>query len=544
MNSLLLWSVARLAPVWARLGADPRALRIILETKLKVGDRTLKMPGRTQDKPTDFSGLIYFFLFLFGILLAVVYTASDDPATGIGLIFTATSIYLAFMLVLEMADSLFDRRDLTLLYSRPVTGATLSLSRGLYIFLFASKFVVPLLLPATFAVAYRQVWMLPVYLALAVILTVTVVGLTLGVYLTLLRRMPPDNLQRNLQYAQIVFTTLIILIYQLPNLLNLSGGGSWLFELHLPGTAWGFAGPGLWLAGLWDSLVHPGARPLSILQGLLGIGVAGWSVRFFVRQGSDYGAQMMNMQIGGSAAAVPETTAHGPGRLAAYRDALASWFTRPGPERGSFRFNWAMMGRDFGFKQQVYPLLILLVVGAVVLTVRILRTPGAAALGAGTILTVLYVFSFFMVTPLLAARQTDSFRAAWVWYTNPVGGPNRLLYGQLIAALGQIFLPAALLIFTAMLLWEGISIVDDLALNGAVTLIVAVVFQLSQRSLPFSVEKKSGNFSAFGPMVLAGLMGATTGILHYGLTFLPYGVVTGAVLMWIVCLASFRVLRR
>ena len=544
MNSLLLWSVGRLGPVWRKLGADPRALRIILETKLKVGDRTLKMPGRTHEKATDFSWLIYCFLFIFGFLLAIVYMASDDPATGIGLVFTATSIYLAFMLVLEMADSLFDRRDFTLLYSRPVTDATLSLSRGLYIFLFASKFAVPLLFPVAAAVAYRQPWLLPVYFLLPVVLTVTVVSLTLGIYLNLLRRMPPENLQRNLQYAQIVFTTVIIVLYQLPNLMNLSGGGNWLFELQLPGTAWGFAGPGLWLAGLWDTLAHPGVRPLSIVQAALGIGVAAWSVFFFVRQSRNYGAQMMNMQIGGSGGATPEAAETAPSRLDGYRDVLARWLTRPGPERGSFRFNWAMMGRDFGYKQQVYPLLILMVVGAVVLTVRILRTPGGASLGAGTILTALYVFSFFMVTPLLAARQTDSFRAAWVWYTNPVGGPNRLLYGQLIAALGQIFLPAVLLIFTAMLLWEGISIVDDLALNGAVTLIVAVVFQLSLRSLPFSVEKKSGNFSAFGPMVLAGLMGATTGILHYGLTFLPYGVVTGAVLMWIVCLASFRVLRR
>ena len=543
MNSLLLWSVGRLGSLWRGLGADPRALRLILETKLKVGDRSLKMPGRTQEKATDFSVLIYFFLFLFGCLLAFVYLGSTDPATGIGLGLTAIGIYVAFMLVIEMADTLFDRRDLSLLYSRPVNDATLSLSRGLYILLFASKFVLPLSVPVALAVVYRQPLFFPLYLLIVLLLTITVVGLTMGVYLTMLRRMPPENLRRNLNYAQIGFTTIIIALYQLPNLLNLTGSGGWLLERQLAGSGWGFLGPGFWLAGLWDTVSHPLARPMSLAQAVLGVGVAAWSVGFFVRQGRNYGAQMMAMHIQGSGGATPKEESVTASRFDVYRDFLARWFTRPGPERGSFRFNWAMMGRDFSYKQQVYPLFILMVVGAVVLVVRILRTPQPVDLGSGFTIIALYVFGFFLLTPLLAARQSDNFRAGWVLHTNPLRSRKPILYGQLVAVLGQVYAVAGALVYGFVLVFAGLDMLDDVALSAAATLIIATTFQLSEQTLPFSAEKKSGSFSAFGPMLLAGVLGGISGLMHYGLTFIPYGVLAGNVFVWIVCLATCKALR-
>ena len=544
MNRLLLWSVACLAPVWQGLGADPRALRLILASKMKIGDRSLKVLGQAQGKSSDYAILMYCFLFLIGIFLVFLYLAVDDKPTAIGMIFTFVSVYLAFMLVTEMTDTLFDSRDLTLLYSRPVSDATLSLSRGLYVLLFAGKFVLPLTVPLGLGLLYLAPLMVPVYALLCLLLTVIVVSMTLGLYLTLLRRMAPDRLRRVLGYLQVGLTTLFILVYQLPNLINLTDSGDGIFDLRIVGTFWGFCWPGFWLGGVWDSLTHFGVRPLSIVQGLLGIGGAAVGVRYFVSQGSNYGAQLMGVRIAGSEPVEDQRNPEvPPGRFARYRAWWGRLTTRTGPERGSYRFNAALMTRDFHYKQQVYPGLIIPLLVGVGFAGRKLFV-GAEALGQGAVITSLYIFALMIVSPLVSARLSENFRAAWVWQTNPVESLNRILYGQLMAVTGLFFVPAGLLVYLCVWIVAGAGVFDDILLSLAVILLASVLFQYTERSFPFSREKRDGGFQAIGPMFLILFLGSLAGLAHFGLTYLPYGVALGTVVAWAICLLALRGLRR
>ncbi|PPK87808.1 hypothetical protein CLV84_0761 [Neolewinella xylanilytica] len=544
MNRLLLWSVARLAPVWQRLGADPRALRLILASKMKIGDRSLKMMGQTRGKSSDYTILIYCLLFIFGSILVFLYLAIDDKATAVGMIFTFISVYLGFMLVTEMTDTLFDTRDLTLLYSRPVTDATLSLSRGLYVYLFASKFVLPLTIPLGLALLYLAPLLVPVYALLCVLLTVIVVSMTLGLYLTLLRRMSPDRLRRVMGYLQVVLTTLFIVLYQLPNLINLTDSGDGVFDLRIVGTAWGFCWPGFWLGGVWDSVTYFGARPLSLVQGLLGIGAAAVGVRYYVSQGSNYGSQLMGVRIAGSEPAddSPEKNLT-PVFFARYRNWWGRLTTRTGPERGSYRFNAALMTRDFNYKQQVYPgLLIPLLIAVGFAGQRLVA--GGDPLGPGGVITSLYIFAILIVSPLVSARLSENFRAGWVWQTNPVERLNPILYGQLMAVVGLFFVPVGLVVYVCVGIVAGAGVFDDILLSLAAILLASILFQYTERSLPFSQEKNAGGFQAIGPMFLILFLGSLAGLAHYGLTFIPYGVALGTVVAWVVCLLALRGLRR
>ena len=218
MNRLLLWSVARLAPVWQRLGADPRALRLILPSKMKIGDRSLKVMGQTQGKASNYAILIYLFLLLFGGFFLILYIASDDKATGIGLIFTFISVYLGFMLVTEMSETLFDTRDLTLLYSRPVSDATLSLSRGLYIYLFASKFVLPLTVPLVESYGMDLIWFGVVVIKLLEIGLITPpVGLNVFVIANVVgREAPIDRIFAGIARFLSVDVIVLVLIMAFP----------------------------------------------------------------------------------------------------------------------------------------------------------------------------------------------------------------------------------------------------------------------------------------------------------------------------------------
>ena len=543
---MFLWLTGRLAPLWLRLGADPRALRLILDAKLKMGDRSLQVMGMEQSNSRDYSGIMYFFLFLFGCLFIALYLAFEDQPTAVGLIFTFVSVYLGFMLVTEMSEHLFDLRDLTILYSRPITDATLSLSRGLLILTFTAKFALPLLLPLGLVLLFLSPLLAVLYFFLSILIVAMTVSFTLGLYLSLLRRVPTHRLRRALGYLQIGLSTFFVVGYQLPNLLNLSsGGGGEIWDLHIAGTWWGFVWPGFWLGGIWD-LVTTGGNLLSLSQALLALFATAASVAYYLRQSGDYGSQLMGMRLAGSA---PETSSdrekRQPGReyLADFRNGFGRLFTRTGAERAGYHFTWAIMGRDLKFKQQVYPTLLIPVFLAVALVARRLFFGGAVASDSGFVITGLYIFALLLILPLSAGRMSDNFRAAWVLRTNPVANRNVILYGQLMAVIGQLFLPLGLFIYLCVLVVTGPESLDDILLSAAVVLLSAVVFQLTERTLPFSHEKQAGDYNAFGPMIIVTILAGVAGLVHYGLTFLPYGVPAAAAVAWVVCLLSFRTLR-
>ncbi len=547
MNSLFLSLTGVLAPLWRRLGADPRALQLILDAKLKIGERTMNVMGKPQQKAGDYAWLMYFVMSLFGVILAAVYFLLDDKGTAVGVVYLITSVYLGFLLVTEMSENMFDLRDLTIILSRPVSDTTFSLSRALHILVFAAKFALLMLVPLGVALLFlASVWLALLYTFLSVLLVIITVTMTLGLYLTLLRRVPTARLRQVLSYFQIGLSILFFVGYQIPNFLNIMDIE--VGQFTLVGTWWGFLWPALWLGGLWDVAVSGFGNSLSIAQGMLGVLAAAGGVWYYLNQSEGYGEHLMALHLSGSEPEV-ETRVVGTAPERRWSTAFRDWFsrrvTRPGVERASFAFNWSMMLRDLKFRQQVYPGLVLLPVAALFFVLRhfLESDNGSAPFSQTIILSVLYFFALLTVSPLAGARTSDAFRAAWVMQTTPLRETGALFYGQLMAVIGQFFLPIGLIVYLALLIVAGPGTLDDILLSAAVVLMASALFQLTERTLPFSLERAPGNFHAIGPMMLVVILSSLAGLAHWALTFLPYGVLGAAVVAWIVCWLTLRELR-
>ena len=547
MNRLFLWLTGVLAPLWRRLGADPRALQLILDAKLKIGERTLNVMGQSQQKAGGYAWLMYFVMGLFGCILTAIYFLLDDKGTAVGLVYLITSVYVGFLLVMEMSENMFDLRDLTLILSRPVSDTTFSLSRALHILVFATKFSLLLLVPLGVALLFfASVWLALLYTFLSVLLVIITVTMTLGLYLTLLRRVPTARLRQVLSYFQIGLSILFFVGYQIPNLMNLMDIE--VGQFSLVGAWWGFLWPALWLGGVWDVVVYGFGNTLSIVQGGLGLLAAAGGVWYYVSQSEGYGEHLLALQLAGSASepearedqVAPERRWSG-----AYRDRFSRWFTRPGVERASFAFNWAVMLRDLKFRQEVYPGLVLLPVAALFfIASKFWGSNGReVALSNVAVFSILYFFALLLVAPLAGARTSDAFRASWVLQTTPLRETGALFYGQLMAVIGQFFVPIALILYLVLLAVSGPVILDDILLSAAVVVTAAALFQLTERTLPFSLERSPGNFHAIGPMMLVVILSSLSALAHWALTFVPYGVTGAAAVGWILCWLTLRELR-
>ncbi|MEL7161615.1 MAG: hypothetical protein AAFN92_12725 [Bacteroidota bacterium] len=540
MNKLLIWLVGLAGPFWRQLGADPRATGLILRAKLLMDDRGGSVMGRQKtSQKKGMEWLLYGMLTLFGALLIILPIFIEDTPTAIGLVYCAWMVYIGLMLITEMSENLFDQRDLYVLLSRPINSVTLSLARILHIAAFSAKFALCLGVPTGIYLAVAEgIPALLVYGLLGVLaVAITMTG-TLVFYLILLRRVPPERLKKFVGYFQMVATGFFFFAYQIPNLFG--GEFEMLGGVQLVDAPWGFAFPGLWLGGLYKTLLLQGPGALALVQGLLGLTAAtvgGW---FYVRQSRGYVNNLLALREVGSGGA-PEVNQ--PATVGEKGFSFREWFalrlTRPNLERASFRFHWNMMTRSMGFKQRTLPSLVYLPILLLIIIFRDAFREGDYTFGTGTVIVLLYFIAWIVVIPLTQAKISEQYKASWIFLAtaNPV--PGRVHYGQLLAVLCMFFVPTALVIYPLVLLVWGGGLLADIFLSAGGVALVTLVYHFLDKDLPFGRAKEDAKFSNFGPFLLLGILASGLGGLHYLISDWRWVVLGGGVGAWLIVLAWF-----
>lgn len=535
MNRVLLWLVGLANPLWRKFGADPKALGLILATKLKMDDRGGYVMGQQQKPKSGMEYLIFFFMFLFGGFTIYFFVALDHDATATGLLFSFWMVYIGLLLITELSETLFDARDLYVLLSRPITDVTLSLSRILHIGVFTTKFALCFGVPvAIYLLFWQGIWPLLVFCVLAFITVVMTMTGTLVLYLIMLRRVRAQKLKKVIGYFQMVATGFFFILYQLPQLMDsMDSVGS----LQLSGTWAGFLFPGFWLGGWWSVLVEGGATNLSWLQGILAVLAAGFGAWFYVNQSANYGEKLLELRMAGSAEEDHTPTSKATtDRRPWYRDWIAHRFTQMGIERASFRFTWKVMLRDMSFKQRTYPAMVFLPVllGIIFFKEAFAESEDSFTLGAPQILIALYMTSIVIITPLGQAKISESYRASWIFMATPNAEPGAFAYGHLLAILGMFFVPTMVVVSGSVLIFGGLEFLPDIILAIGANLLFAFIYHSIDKNLPFSQDKQSGGFETFGPFIVVSLVATFIGFAHYGLRMLPYGVGVwaGAIICW------------
>lgn len=541
MNKLFVWLVSRFNFLWSRLGADPRALALILLVKLKMDDRVGYVMGRQQARKTDMQYLIFGIAFLLGGIFVLPLIFMEHQATALGLIFSVWILYISFLLITEMSESLFDTRDLYILLSRPLNGVTLSLARMLHIGVFTGKFALCLgFIPGCYILFWIGPWAFIVYFILSLLAVILTMTSTLVVYLIILRNVAPEKVRNVIGYFQIVATVFFFALYQAPNLLNSSGNELDLnFGLiRIVGEEWGFIFSGFWIAALWSLLVEGGANLLTYLQAGLGIAAAVAGLIFYVRRSSHYGENMLSMHHAGSQDAAELDRPDNQPVNHPLRNHWARLFTQPNLERASFNFHWNVMLRDVFFKQRVYPGMVILPIVVFTMLFQLRFITGNAQegmtleTGSLQLILVLYLFSVVSIIPLVQTRISDKFKASWIFDATPSQNNGALRYGQILSVWCMFYLPMAVILYPILLFFWGITFVPDVVISIGATLILTMIYQGSERSLPFSNDKETGGFNNVGPMFMIFILAPIFGVGHYFLAKIPYLIYAGIIVVW------------
>lgn len=554
MNKLFVSLVRRLGAVWKSLGADPTAVALILDAKLKMNDRGGYVLGQRQAPQSGMEYLVFFVMFLFGGMTIGLYFLFDRPADATGLIFTAWIIYIGLLLVTELSNNLFDTRDLYILLTRPITDATFSLARTLHIATFTAKFALCLGSPVlVFVSIYYGPWAGISFLVAAICTVIITMVLTLGAYLLLIRYVPSHKVRRYVGYIQIFLTSFFFILYQLPNLLNTIDFGDKFVLPQLVGDWWGYVFPGLWVGGLWGGLNGLDLTGHTFVQAALGLVVTVGGSLFYVHQSKGYGQKLIDMERAGSASGKSSSDeADGKTSWFAPRRWIGDWLTQPGVERASFNFHWRMMQRDLDYKQRTVPSIVLFPILTLGLVGKSLfngeeTIDGAFLLNEGRwmALIIVYTLVLIIIAPITNTKSSKHFKASWIFQASPAGMTGPMQYGQFLATMGAFFLPIALLVYLSLLLYSGLALLPDLMLAFGVVVSVGLIIVGNDETPPFSLPVDNNNLHAFGTVILSFLLTSVLGVGQYffGRLF-PWLLPFAAVVFWAFLFFQIRSLRR
>ncbi len=205
-------------------------------------------------------------------------------------------------------------------------------------------------------------------------------------------------------------------------------------------------------------------------------------------------------------------------RLVAFRPA----------ERAAFQLVWWITGRDRKFKLKTYPTFGYMLAMAAFLALN--RKGGLAKAllnlpNTKSYLVFLYFGCLLIPMTLMQIRLSDQHQAAWVYHSLPIARPGEIIRGGVKAMIvkfgGLIFI---LLSALTLSIW-GWQVVDDifLALLNMVAMSYAIAL-LVKNDLPFAKaygvarEARKG-IAGFLFLIIPGMLG----LVHLGLTFVPYG---------------------
>jgi hypothetical protein len=196
-----------------------------------------------------------------------------------------------------------------------------------------------------------------------------------------------------------------------------------------------------------------------------------------------------------------------------------------------FLFTWKMIGRSRDYKMKTFPSIGYLMVYFFVILFRnkdllsIEKLRDSSNLGTKILLlTIIYMLGFTILQAMSNLKQSDKYKAAWIYFITPIQEPGNIISGAVKATIAIFFLPLAIALIILSVAFIGWNIIPNLLLGISNQLLICFfVAYISMREFPFA---RTATNKVKGTGFIRGLFSlifpVTLGILHYFIyNFIP-----------------------
>jgi ABC-2 type transport system permease protein len=535
MTNLILRVLDRFRWLFRLLKVDYPKFRALLWVKLTVDNREEKsIAQRRSDRAVTNSMIWVMFFYVFmGIFFGALLIEIQSLFVSLVFIFAVIMFMTAVSLISDFTSVLLDTTDNAILQFRPIDGRTMAVARIVHIILYMLMITVSLSMGTLIlgTIKHGPLFML-VFLVSLIFSVLFVVFLSNIFYLLLIKVSGEKRFRDVILYFQIFMAALAMGSYFfLPRLMEASFLKNFSFEVRW----WTYFIPPAWLAAPVAAAVTGVMSREALFLTLIGIFLPIICMVFVIRYlAPGFNKALLKLEKAGPAM---ETKIKGHklplffSRLVAFKPA----------ERAAFQLVWWISGRDRKFKLKTYPAFGYMFAIAVFFTLKgrggltkvLLNLPNTKSY-------LLFLYFGFLLIPmaLLQIRLSDQYQAAWIYHSLPIARPGEVIRGGIKAMIvkfgGFIFVPLSLL---TLFIW-GWPAIDDICLAFLNMVVMSYAIALSVKNdLPFA---KAYGVAREAQKGIAGflllLIPAMLGFTHFGLTFVPYGVLLAlpvtAMLIW------------
>ncbi len=523
MNELLLKICDRLAPIFRRIGVDYPKFRALLWVKLTNDDRQEKsVVQRKSSKEVSKSMIwvmaIYAFMGLFAGLLVLMI---QDLFTALTFIFAVIMVMTTAALISDFSAVLLDTTDNSILQYRPIDSRTIAVARITHIFLYMIQITLSLSLATLIIGTVKHGLLFPVLFLAAVFFSVLFVVFLANIfYLLLMKISGGERFKDIILYFQIAMAAFSMGSYQLlPRLIEENSLKGFTISIRW----WTYLLPPAWMAAPVSGVVTGAVSSEFLALSFLGLLVPVLCVYGVVRYlAPGFSRAIMELELAGTG-----SKRSGRGGAAALLSRVVS---RNPVERAAFLLVWRQSSRDRKFKLKTYPTVGYMLIIALVMTFREsggrLLEAIAALPETKKYLIFLYFGILLIPMTILQMRLSDQHEAAWIYYSLPIERPGEILRGAVKSMIFKYGFAVLLPLSVMTLFVWGFRVLDDILLVSANLFVFSYAIAIPVRKdLPFAKSysgAKEAQKGIAGFMFL--LIPAALGVIHYGLTFVPNGV--------------------
>jgi hypothetical protein len=543
MTDFILLVMDRLKWLFRFLKVDYEKFRSLLWAKLTVDNRQEKSiaPRKGNKEISNSMGMVVFIYAIMGIFAGILLLMMESVFVSMFFVFAIIMVMTAVALISDFTAVLLDTTDNIILLPRPVDSRTLVVARITHIVLYMLLITLSLSMATIVIGTMKFGPFFTLSFLISLVLTVLFVVFISNVFYLLLMKISSESHFRDIiLYFQIFMAAFAMGSYQLlPRILGMEQVKNFTFAIQW----WTYLLPPAWMAAPVEAAVAREVTSTNLVLSLMGLFIPVVSIFIVIR----FLAPGFNRAIGRLGTA--DSSQAVPGQKLKESRSLPAFFSKLfafNPiERATFKLTWRISGRDRKFKLKTYPTFGYMMIIIFVLTVfnkgEILQAINSMPLTKKYIIF-LYAGCILIPVSILQQRLSDNYEASWIYYGMPCPRPGLILRGSLKALIVKfgfsLFFPLALIV---LLIW-GFHVLDDILLAFLSMIFSSIVVAFTvRRDLPFSRKYGVGKEAEKGVAGFAMmLVPITLGLVHFGLTYVPYALLIAIPVMALIITAAFK----
>ncbi|MEA5401558.1 hypothetical protein VB776_01435 [Arcicella sp. DC2W] len=539
MTKFILYFLDKLQWLFKWLSVDYHSLRAIVEVKLMMENRRVHGLQRNQVQKKEHSNtflksLLFqaLFSFIYGLMILFI----KQPVYLVMMLsFSFIMFMVAFNMISDFAEVLFDTSDNVILLPRPVEGKVIWMARLIHIIVFLGALTLANSLGSIIFTTFKFGWQAGLLFFICVILLCLItIFLTSILYLLLTKVVSEEKLKDIIGYAQIAFSVFIAVGYQfIARTDKLIGTETQEIVIKW----WHYLVPPAWFAGVMEAFVAKHFELPYMIFSLLVLIVPFVSLYII----NNYLSPLFAKSLSGlGTPEITEKRAEKTAKKSTFLNVLSRIFTKTTLEKSAFELVWIITARDRKFKVRAYPIF-----GMLIYFIYNYFTQSQKQ--EVNVLMILYYTMFVIWIFSQQIYISDDWKASWTYRVAPLTNPGEVILGALKSILVKVGLPIFIIIGAILIGNAGFGMIDDIlfAMTSTLLFISLNVFT-GEFALPFSMEMANAKIKGnqWMKFLFLFLVAPILGFVHYFIGKTSYGLITLTPILLIIALLLLKEYRK